>query len=55
MNEPTKPASVAEQLEVAESKREAQILDQILDDIADMHGGLGPQVETPAPRLVLVR
>lgn len=50
-----KNAPVGERLAGAESEREKRVLDQILADMKALDESEPPQVESPRPRLVLVR
>ncbi|MGH7243489.1 MAG: hypothetical protein ACREJD_08750 [Phycisphaerales bacterium] len=50
-----KNAPLGERVADAEATREARVLDQILQDIKALDEVETPQVESPRPRLVLVR
>jgi len=50
-----KNAPVGERLAGAEAAREIRVLDQILEDMKALDEVEPPQVESPRPRLVLVR
>lgn len=55
MKSDLKSAPVGERLAGAEQAREASVLDQILADIRALEKPEPPEVESPRPRLVLVR
>ncbi len=55
MKSEMKNAPLGERVADAEATREARVLDQILQDIKALDEVETPQVESPRPRLVLVR
>lgn len=55
MKQEVNDARVGERLAGAEAAREARVLDQILADIQALEREELPTVESPRPRLVLVR